>query len=284
MRYATYVGQVACVSLIVLGAAAPIAHAADILCPPVAGAEPIPKNGFVREKSIGNPTNFRIDWTDRSGAAIGVGSVTGTTKRVGTSNIFLSDVIKAPSALGVGPNRTIVCDFIQTTDIAENTGEVNVLAVEAITFDQAAGEFATANIFEALSFHVGDGIFVPIPDLYADTNGDGALGLGDILFSAVDLNEYLLNVPTFLLGQTFNIVNGLVPELPGMFFSSTPISFDPTTGEFLGTPISIDASALSSHEVESIPEPGTLALFLAGLASASVIARRRSRHGSGCDD
>ena len=274
MRCTTYVRMSACLSAVVLGPAVPAAHA-DELCPPARlSGERIPSNGFVREKSIGGPTRFRIDWTDRSGAQIGLGSVERVTKPTG-GNVFLSDVIKAPSALGTGAARTIVCDFVQTTERIGNTGELNVLSVEALVFDPPAGVFATANIFEAVAAHIGGGVWVPIPDLYADTDGDGTLDIGDVLYSAVDLNEYLPGLPTFSLGQSFDIVDGRVLELPGMWFSSTPITFDPLTGEFTGTPISIEGSALSSHEVASIPEPATLCLLGGGVALLPLVRRRR---------
>jgi hypothetical protein len=287
MRWTHHVRVSACLSAVLLTPVVPAARA-DGPCPPapVAG-EPIPKSGFVREQSLGFATGFKIEWTDREGKKIDGGAVQGVTKFFG-GNLYQSDPIRAPRSVATGGGRVIVCDFVQTTqpvppaqrlqttEPQANTGEMNVLSVEALVFDPVVGAFATANVFEAVAAHVGLGVWVPIPDLYADTNGDGTVGVGDILHSAVDLNVYLPSLPTFSLGQTFNIVNGLVPELPGMWFSSTPITFDPLTGAFTGTPITIEGAALSSHEVESVvPEPSTLILLGAGVLLAPVARRRR---------
>jgi hypothetical protein len=262
-------------SLIALGLTAPRARA-DEPCPPnnVTGFRR-PANGKVREKAVGQPTDFRIDWTDRSGAQIGVGSVTlSANQRVGTSNIFLSNVIDAPLSLNSGGQRVIVCDFTQTTTRVGHTGEVNVLSVEAPTLDPVTGQFGTASIFDVLLALAGNGVEVPIPDLYADTNLDGTLGAGDVLYSAVNLYTFLASTPTFTLGQSFTITGGLVAGLPGMFFSSTPVSLDPATGEFTGTPITTDAMALSAHLPQgTVPEPSTLALLAGGVVL--LLSRRR---------
>ena len=67
---------------------------------------------------------------------------------------------------------------------------------------------------------MGDGVFVSVPDLWADTNGDGMIGSGDILYSLVDLRAYLNGgngpVPAFVPSESFTIVNGRVASLPGI--------------------------------------------------------------------
>jgi hypothetical protein len=266
-------------TLVAFGLAAPAAaHAADP-CPKVdeTVAFPIRADRNVWEQSHNEKTTYTIDWTDRSGAHIGSGSVTlSTTKRVGAD--WISPIVQAPKTIRTADGKdTQVCDYTQTTQRIGHTGEVNVLNVEAITFDRTSSTFATADVFESLFVHAGlDRI--AIPDLFADTNGDGSLGAGDLLYSAVDLNVFLTAHPAFAFDETFSIVNGLAPGLPGMFFSTTPITFDAATGAFDGTPATTDGTALSAHNMQLVtPEPATLALLVAGLFPAAAFGRRGRR-------
>jgi len=107
---------------------------------------------------------------------------------------------------------------------------------------------------------------VRIPDLYADTNGDGILDQGDLLYSLVDIRQYVPSSPSFSLGASFAIVNGEVATLPGMLFSATPFVFDPTSpdGEDF-TPFTGTGFAESEHQLALVPEPSTAPLLAAGL-------------------
>jgi hypothetical protein len=156
-------------------------------------------------------------------------------------------------------------------------GEISNLSIEAVVPDPTTGGFGIANIFGVLASKVGLETAVPIPDLFADTNGDGVLGTDDILYSVVDLNVYLLSIPTFTLGQAFDIVAGLVAELPGMQFSSTPFSFDPATGAFNGTPVTIPGFADALHDPEAVPEPSTWSLLAAGFTLLAFLGWRDVR-------
>jgi hypothetical protein len=291
----TALRRVGSVVLAAVGAAiVPTRSAFADPCPPIEDghAFPVPWHGQIFETSDSPTTSYTIDWTDRSGAPIGVGSQTLVTNLVNnvtpiTGGQFMSQIITAPSFLTTSSGDEQVCDFIQTTHDAPaqpgprnapiHTGATNVLSVEAVVLDQATGRYETANIFEALALRAGVGVLVAIPDLYADTNGDGTLDAGDLLYSAVNLNQYLLAVPTFSIGSVFSITNGLVAGLPGMVFSSTPISIDPLTGAFSTTPVTLDATVLSAHVVSATPEPEPLPLVVAGLACVAFAARRRRR-------
>src|SRR5262249_6567493 len=148
-------------------------------------------------------------------------------------------------------------------------GEISNLAIEAVFLDPSTGAYGLGNVFGTISRFVGDNNTITIPDLYADTNGDGTIGAGDILYSEVDLNAYLRNVPNFSLGDIFNIVNGTVNGLTGMQFSTTPFVFDASTGAFNGAPFNGTGVAMSTHDLTPIPEPRgifPLSLCLIGLA------------------
>lgn len=161
-------------------------------------------------------------------------------------------------------------DIRQTTRL-RNTSELleesidealNDLKFEAI-FDDGQGGFELQNIFDFLDERLGSSYRFSIPDLYADTNNDGSIGSGDILYSLVDLTQYVENIPSFEIGETFSIVNGEVTSLPGMLFSSTPFVYDSSLG-FTSTPITISAVTGTEHELTT-PEPTTLlGLFVFG--------------------
>jgi hypothetical protein len=70
----------------------------------------------------------------------------------------------------------------------------------------------------------------------------------DLLYSLVDMHQYLKAIPNFALGQVFSIVNGQVDASPGMLFSTTPFVFDasaPTGFDY--TPFSGDGTTGSLH-------------------------------------
>jgi hypothetical protein len=155
-------------------------------------------------------------------------------------------------------------------------GAVADLLLESIFFDTLSNTFQFESNGNFLANAVGYGVVVKIPDLWADTNHDGSLDTGDVLYSLVNLEQYLAGpIPTFTPGQTFNIVNGQVASLPGMLFSTTPFTFDPTTGPS-GTPYTGNATALTDHEPVTMPEPGTIGLIGCGLVLLWRTRRRIS--------
>ena len=171
-----------------------------------------------------------------------------------------------------------MCDVTQDIKILDPPlsagGEISNLSIEAVVPDPTTGGFGIANIFGVLAGTVGLETVVPIPDLFADTNGDGVLGTGDILYSVVDLNVYLSSIPTFTLGEEFDIVGGVVAGLPGMQFSSTPFTFDPNTGDFTGTPVTLAGFADAEHDPEAIPELSTWSLLAAGFTLLAFLRWR----------
>jgi hypothetical protein len=138
-----------------------------------------------------------------------------------------------------------------------------------------------------------------IPDLYADTNGDGVIGQGDVLYSWADLRVYPQEEPSFSLGDHFTVVNGRVAALPGMWFSTTPIFLDsvlgpqPSGGEWFSSALRApeataldagtgDSVVLTEHElVSTVPEPAQWLLLLAG--GAGLIGFKASRRRSNDD-
>ena len=114
-----------------------------------------------------------------------------------------------------------------------------------------------------------------MPDLYADTNGDGVIGTGDNLYSLINLNDALtVPEPSFSLGDPFNIVNGRVAELPSMYFSSTPFVFDlaniGAVDGLIYTPFTGKAVAITDHAFFDVPGP----LPLLGVAAAFGYSRK----------
>ena len=65
------------------------------------------------------------------------------------------------------------------------------LQIESIFLDPISEKYIIEDIFKALQFFLGDGVFVDIPDLYADTDGSGDIDSSDLLYGLVDLNEVM---------------------------------------------------------------------------------------------
>lgn len=167
------------------------------------------------------------------------------------------------------------CDITNTQSLAPgtNTRSLSVpqaqgssvqaqLNLESVSTDN--GRLVLEDTIGRLIDRVGAGVPVRFPDLYADTNGDGVLGAGDLLYSSVDVNTYLNTRPSFSFGDTYVATNGLVAGLPGMFFSTSPISLDPFAG-FVGTPYTGNVVVLTDHELTGIPEPSSALLLLTGV-------------------
>lgn len=124
--------------------------------------------------------------------------------------------------------------------------------------------FQLDDIFNTISLSRGDNVPVTIPDLYA-ANADRTLTSGGVLYSLVDLNIFLANPPVTSLGDTFQVVNGQVAGLPGMFFSTTPFTFDSNTG-FSDPAYTGNAIEETNHVLTSTPEPSAWLLLASGMA------------------
>lgn len=151
------------------------------------------------------------------------------------------------------------------------------LWIETIYYDSVKGEFYLGNNFDAIYDAVGANVAVRIPDLFADTNSDGKIGGGDILYSLVDLADFLTNIPTFDFGDSFDIVNGTVDGLKGMYFSTTDFVFSPTADNgFNWTPYSGNAEVKADHElVTEVPESNGLTLFGLSLVALGLLRKWR---------
>ncbi len=163
-------------------------------------------------------------------------------------------------------------------------GAMSVLSI-ATFWHEASGDWLHEGYLGRLLIEFPTRPYIHIPDLFADTNGDGVVGNGDILYSLVDLFTYLSAPPTFVIGDQFYIENGRVAGLPGMYFSATPIIVDPVLGPIpsggewfnpLTTPFSgltsppPNSVALSAHTIDA-PSPASLALFGLGLGMALMV-------------
>lgn len=166
-------------------------------------------------------------------------------------------------------------------------GAINDLMIETIFFDVNSRQYYLVDDFAFIKHKIGLYVTVKIPDIFADTNNDGIIGTGDRLYSLVDLDLYLEAIPTFSLGDSFDIVNGTISGLPGMVFSTTPFIFDPvsgftTTGLFTSTPNQTfgtegSAYAHAYHPLRAVPEPASWAMMIAGFGMVGGALRSRRR-------
>lgn len=170
------------------------------------------------------------------------------------------NVTRQPIAMGGGggPGGTAVAD----------------LSLESLIL-LADGTSQIEGLFGRVRMLAGSGHIV-IPDLYADTNGDGHLGNGDVLYSLVDIRAFFAPPPSFALGDVFTITGGVSSALPGMMFSTTPFVFDHNNPNgFSGTPFDGSAQALTDHDL-SVPEPASIGLFAASLTMLLLLRMRKA--------
>jgi hypothetical protein len=175
--------------------------------------------------------------------------------------------------------RTLIAPGVPSTSSNTNLrgdpdiGGLSDLSLESVFFNSASGRSELEGIFDLVLQTIGPNLGVLVPDLYADTNGNSQLDDGDRLYSVVDLRTWIVNPPDTAPLSTLSIVNGRVPGLPGMMFSTTPFTFNSGTGSFDGTPYTGDGVVLSTHGIfgNQVPSPAT------GLPALLFLLRRRPR-------
>jgi hypothetical protein len=122
-----------------------------------------------------------------------------------------------------------------------------------------------------------------------------SLGNGPTIYMAVDLGTYMSSNPnpfgSFTLGQTLSsfgvsITNGQISGIKGLYFATTELVYDPTTGV---APIDGSAGWLNSVSYQSAygpigvigsmgvpaPEPSSLLLLGSAVAGLSRLLRKR---------
>lgn len=241
--------------------------------------------GTIREHAKTANSNFMVQLTavDHQGHPVNIGApmlVAGMPDGHGGSKASF----KITKEMGS-------CDAANTTQLpvpnqvpvpngpAPVAGATSILWMETQFVDINSGLYYLGSNFDAIFARWGAGFEVVIPDLYADTNGDGVIGAGDVLYSLVNIATYIEAIASFTEGDVFNIVNGQVAGLAGMQFSTTEWTWDPVTG-FSGTPFTGSGAADSLHGLTSdAPEPASAALVALGLAAAWGLRVRRRRLG-----
>ena len=130
---------------------------------------------------------------------------------------------------------------------------------------------------------------------WIDANVEGSIpfpGLGDPtgtiteVYIIVDPSVWLTDPRPFQ--DTYDIVNGECPDLPGYLIGTTPIVFDPNTPQggnpFSTTPLngtlSLDSDVIFTETVEPIPtvsEWGLIVMTLLLLVAGTIIFARRRK-------
>lgn len=256
-------------ALIIVVGSGPTAHAAFF---PLGGTPAAPGQGGIVYEHADRFAQFDVYLTDSNAKHIGrtpFTTVFGTDVQVPVPGTFRGfTVYDAENITRIIGKKKGQAQVAQPQDAMD--GSISDLQIESLVKDSSTGQVLLESIFGRLSEEVGMSI-VPIPDLYASS--------GQTLYSLVDLHQYLQAVPSFTFGEQFTITNGQSDALPGMLFSTTPFTYDPSspTG-FDDPPYSGDATADSMHAIQSTPEPSTITLL--GLGTLGLFAyglRRRKQ-------
>lgn len=242
---------------------------------------PRPSDGILREH-VKDTSNVTVWLTDEKKQIINAPNWP-KSKEIGAGT---TGEFYIPNAVQMQPNDPIdkhvkVKDVLQRITKVD-TGATASLEIEALYRDPTTNKYVLGNIFGAILAEKGYGFEVRVPDLFADING-GGLGAGDELYSLVDLNAFMPSLPAFSLGDQFTITNGLVADLPGMIFSTTPFLFDENVG-FIGTPFTGIGSTDGFHGLTATTVPEPMSVVLSGLgvmSMAAVYKRRRSSQRKG---
>jgi hypothetical protein len=164
-----------------------------------------------------------------------------------------------------GKDKDPLGDLQTITDVTQFTRLPNAATsiLQIAAFVPSGGDFQIFPLITYVQNNLAIGVKLSIPDLFADTDGDGVLGIGDTLYSALNLADFLDASVNFSFGDTYSIVNGASLLLPGMLFgtqqivpnASNPTGYD-NPAPWTGTVV-----ALASHAIVAIPEPGTILLL-----------------------
>jgi hypothetical protein len=249
--------------LFVLSARASIAVPVEV---PIGGIVKDCTNNFRANITISELTDDRFRTIDVDGYPI--------TKEANAGNNFCVEFNIGDHVIDRNGRRRPVMDAEQEVERIRSPGEKSILDLEAMIFDVGTNQFVLVSMFATIANQLGFGVELRIPDVFADTNKDGEIGFGDVLYGLVDLTEYVQSIPAFSLGDSVDIINGVVAQFPGMRFSTTPFTFDPNAG-FSGTAVTAPGRIDAEHRLTALPEPGSVLLVLSGWLLVFLMLPRR---------
>jgi hypothetical protein len=245
------------------------AHA-DFISAPM----PLPPNGGAVTERGKKGTQVIIQWTGQIPKAGGSGSLLGMTPvmTIGDSGQLQFPVPATSSSADGKLKNQQVKDYIQ---FSKDPGPTSVLMLEA--FVPSGSDFVQYPFLDYIASIDGPGVTISVPDLYSsnDPNSDATL------YEAVNLSVYMANLPAFNIGDTFNVVNGTVAGLPGMFFGTVEQTLDPSSpsGFDNPSPYSGPGYTLSAHDNVVTPEPTYI--FPVGAVMIMLAIRRKAERLSG---
>jgi hypothetical protein len=97
------------------------------------------------------------------------------------------------------------------------------------------------------------------------------------LFVGVNLTDWLSFPTSFTFGDSFDFINGVSSDLPGILVGTSPIVLDPELGFVTANPFSGSASVVGVIDGRVVPGPGTGLLLGAGILSLLYREWRRKR-------
>jgi len=292
---------------VVLGQAAQAAHAgsvdiarASVYVNPGAGEPPASAQIIMRGLHVSGRTivipgpDFKWSILNPPGAPRAITGITVTPSyRDGvTGAIFNGPAIVVAGNVPVGKGTNGLMPPVAINPDTGNTGQLSDYSLSASGSGQIVttlgfmgsvdGTLNEMDMESALELFLEDGndFFAPMFALESDPPSE-------TLYANVDLTQWLSDFtgPGFSMpavGDTFDISDGVSPDLPGYTFATSPFTFTPGSG--LSSPDLLNDEDVSVRAYidgdVAVPEPATLALLGSGVAALIGSARLRWKKGT----
>ena len=117
--------------------------------------------------------------------------------------------------------------------------------------------------------------YLPMPDFLADLDNNGTITAAENIYVAVNMSVWEPVSHSLPFGTTLSVADGVSADLPGYYFSLTPITFSSSLGWTSDAPLTSNVYSVAEHQLNTTPEPSVWGALGIGVFGLCVLAWRR---------